>query len=231
MKTSLTRTLAAVAALVALPAAVAVAPASAAPKDGSSTRSTGGNAFVEWTEHDLGDQLRLPGNTHVGYLSYYAMTDFSDVYGQIQDWQCDPGEVPGGGHGGPDEGGPFCDLVQTRNLAGGEGLTYAFDARTGTATLKGQLLVLNGGHGEGDGTVLARPPANITWKADGPRYTFRRSESWSSRMGSFRSAVRGSGFPAAVSGSIGAMGFTDDKDDTSFGNVESWTERFRSRGR
>ncbi len=225
MKTSVTRT---IAALAALPCLVAVAtPANAAPKDTFTSKTTGGQANVQWTEYDLEDTLGLPGNTHVGFLSVFKMSGFTDVFGAIEDYECDPGEAPGGGHGEPG-GEATCDLLGTRFLSAGADVGYTADTRAGVATLTGNLVVSNGGHGE-PGSVLGNPPVNITWTASSDPYTFRRTETWSNGTVSFSSAVRGTGFEATVSGRIGAMGFTDDADDVSSGNAEQWSERSRQR--
>jgi hypothetical protein len=47
---------------------------------------------------------------------------------------------------------------------------------------------------------------------------FRRSSVWSDRTATYRSAKRGNGYHASVTGCIRAMGFTDD-DETSNGGV------------
>ena len=227
MKTTVNRTIAALSAIPCVLALVVAVPANAAPKDGSKMTQTGNNAYVDWTEYDLDNKLGLPGNTHVGFLSVYTQTGFTDIYGAIQDFQCDPGEVPGGGHGEPG-GDALCDLEGTRFLSAGPDVAYTADLRARVASLKGTLLVSNGGHGE-PGTVLGRPVANITWTADGAKHSFRRSSVWSDGTMTYRSNERGSGFQAEVSGAIGAMGFTDDDDDVSNGGVEQWTERSRMR--
>lgn len=223
MKRSALRTAAVLA--TAVPVALA-APAVAAPPDRFTSKTSGGQAFVQWTEHDLANTLGLPGNTHLGFLSVYQMPGFSDVSGAIEDWDCDPGEVPGGGHGEPQQG--VCDLMGVRFLQGAEDTAYHVDLRSGTATLTGTIVVTNGGHGE-PGSVLARVPADVTWTADGPTYTFRRTETWSDGTASFSSATRGSGFNATVSGALGRMGFADDTDDEAFGQAEQWQERSRTR--
>lgn len=80
----------------------------------SSTIRTSGDTVqmdISWTEYDPDDILRLPGNTHVGFLSYFEESFGAFMFGQVIDYDCDPGEVPGGGHGGAvsaaivDEGG------------------------------------------------------------------------------------------------------------------------------
>lgn len=213
---------------VAAPLVLAVAaPAAAAPPDRFTSKTSGGQANVQWTELDPGDLLGLPGNTHLGFLSVYQQPGFSDVSGQIDDFQCDPGEVPGGGHGG-EPGAGQCDLLGTRFLQGLEDIAYTVDLRAGVATLTGRVQVSNGGHGE-PGNVLAVVPAAVTWTSVGSTYTFRRTDTWSDGTATFSSATRGTGFQATVSGSLGRMGFADDVDDVSFGSAEQWQERSRSR--
>lgn len=219
------RSLTCLAVLVAATALTAPA-AAAAPPSSTASKTNGGSASVQWTEVDLGDALRLPGNTHVGYLGVYQQPGWTDVYGSIDDYQCEPGQTLPVGHGtpGPDD----CALTGTRFLTADPGaVAFTADARTGTARLTGALLVKNGGHG--DGSVLARPPADITWTSIGGTYSFTRTDSWSDGTTSYSSRVRGTGFDAEVSGWIGAMGFTDDADDTSTAGAESWRETSRSR--
>lgn len=230
MKRSTTRSIAVLGAAVPVVLAL-TGPAVAGPKDGATSRSTGGQASVDWTEHDASDALGLPGNTHVGFLSVYQQVGWTDVFGAIQDYDCDPGEVPGAGHGEePTEGA--CDLIGIRFLSGAEGVALTVDARSGTARLEGPLVVTGGGHGDGDGTVLGRPQASITWTpVAGTKYRFQRSERWSDGTSGYRSVLRGTGTEAVVTGQIGAMGFADDADDTHFASSEQWVERTRFRMR
>jgi len=215
-----------------LPTVLAVAgPASAGDKSTYTSKTSGGQAFVEWIEHDPdpADALGLPGNTHVGSLGVYAMPGFLKVFGTIDDYECAPGEVPGGGHGEPGADDPAtCELKGTRFLSGTKSTALAIDARAGVARLTGDLLVSNGGHGE-PGEVLATPPADITWTSNGVTSSFRRSETWTDGTSTFRSSVRGTAFEAAITGRIGGMGFTGDDDDASSGYVEQWSERSRER--
>lgn len=218
--------------MVAVAAAALLAGLAAPAQASSRTSSEGGQASTQWIEYDPDDSLSLPGNTHVGNLYVFQQADFVDLFGSIDDWDCDPGEVPGyGGHG--EEGDPekdLCDLIGTRFLEA-ESISFALDARARTASLTGKLRVTNGGHGE-PGQTLATPPVDMTWTGIGRGYRFSRSEFWSDGQFSYRSRVRGTGSEAAVGGRIGAMGFTDDADDESFGSFETWreTSRFRVRG-
>lgn len=217
---------------VPLAAATLVAPATAAPPDTSSSRTSGGQAFAQWTEYDLEDQLGLPGNVHVGFLSVYQQPGYTDVFGTVQDYDCQEGEVPGGGGHPEEEPGEepdgLCDLLGVRFLSGNGSTTFTVDTKSGTAALTGTLQVSSGGHGE-PGESLGQPPVNMTWTATGGTYSFRRTETWSDGTTTYRSRVTGTGFDAAVGGAIGRMGFDDDADDESSGLVETWRETSRTR--
>ena len=219
---------------VPLAAVTFVAPAGAAPPDTFSSRTSGGQAYTQWTEYDAGDQLGLPGNVHVGFLSVYQQPGFTDVFGTVEDYNCDEGEVPGGGGHFEDEPGEdpdgLCEFLGVRFLSGYGTTTFSVDVKSGTATLTGTLEVSSGGHGE-PGETLGQPPVNMTWTATDGTYSFRRTESWSDGTASYRSRVTGSGFEAEISGAIGRMGFDDDADDESSGAVETWREMSRTRFR
>lgn len=221
--------LAVLAVLAAASTALAAAPAAVAgPPSSTSSKTTGGQASAQWTEVDLGDALGFPGNTHVGYLGVYQQPGFTSVYGDVKDFQCEPGQSLPTGHGEP--AGDTCALMGVRFLTADPGaVVFTSDTRTGTASLTGQLKVKNGGHG--DGEVVGRPPADVRWTSVGGAYSFTRTDSWSDGTTSYSSRVRGTGFQADVSGRIGAMGFTDDADDVSDGSAENWREISRTRTR
>lgn len=75
--------------------------ASAVPTDAGSTRTsgTGRSVHLGWTEYDPDDLLGLPGNVHVGYLYAESGPYGSFVYGNVTDFECEPGESPWGSHG------------------------------------------------------------------------------------------------------------------------------------
>ncbi len=86
--------------LTALVAALAVA-AIAPIAESSGVTRTRGNGWlfdINWTEKDPDDLLGLPGNVHVGFLFGTEDQWGRWFWGAITDWDCDPGEVPGG-HG------------------------------------------------------------------------------------------------------------------------------------
>ena len=194
----------------------------------TTTTRTFSNLGVDWTENDPGNLLNLPGNVHQGYLGVQGDGTKTHLYGQIDDWQCDPGEVPGG-HGQPGGEG-VCDLVQSRYLESSE-MTLAVDLVARTAKATGKVTVSNGGHGE-PGQVLAVVPATIELRSTARLASFTRSERWSDGQRTYRSRVRGqASTQATVAGALGRMGFVDDADDVSSGYFQKATEVSRERVR
>jgi hypothetical protein len=253
-----------------------------APAAGADTiyraKGTGSQFWISWTEFDPDDLLRLPGNVHVGYLSGYDEQYGTFLYGNVTDFDCDPGEVPGGGgHGGEavifegqasadageakaldkiiasgaktisaeavvdgiltsldedvpefieEEFPPACDYIQDRFLgAEDEGVataTFTVDSKTDTLTVSGYLVVSNGGHGE-PGTVLGRPPINLTVQG-GDWQKYESSYKGSSADYSYSYWQKGTDlYGGTVSGAIGGMGFADDEDDESFAGFGSFS--------
>lgn len=62
------------------------------------TEGTAQFFYTSWTELDPDDVLGLPGNVHVGFLSGWNDQYGTYFYGNVTDFECDEGEVPGGGH-------------------------------------------------------------------------------------------------------------------------------------
>ncbi|NNF63817.1 MAG: hypothetical protein HKN07_06115 [Acidimicrobiia bacterium] len=75
--------------------AVVASPAGAA---GAKQTGEGGNFDTTWTEYDPDDILGLPGNVHIGYLFGWSDQWGSYMYGNVTDFDCDEGEIPGYGH-------------------------------------------------------------------------------------------------------------------------------------
>ncbi|PPK93801.1 hypothetical protein CLV92_10977 [Kineococcus xinjiangensis] len=221
VRTTLT---AATAALVLPGVLVATAgQAAAAPKDSASSKRTVSSAFVDWTEEDRDNVLGLPGNVHVGFLKIKSTTQYTKVWGQIIDFECAPGELPGG-HGEEST----CEHVQVRYLDSSD-MTLVVDTRAGTAKATGEITVSNGGHGE-PGEVLAVVPATIDLRSTTPMASFTRTETWTDGSTSYRSRVRGTASgEVIVGGALGRMGFADDADDVSYGSFEKYTEISRER--
>lgn len=218
---------------VAGPAAATATPPPL-PPDESSSRTTYQTANVSWTEVDAGPDDPVPGNWHLGNLFVQRSGFGMDVFGSIDDFQCDPGETPGfGGHGiAPGEPAPGgqCDSLGTRFLNASPTLAFTVDIPGGTVRLRGALIASSGGH-DGPGAELGRPGVDITWKKGGSFYRYTRAETWEDDTRSFSSSTRGLGWQATMSGTLGPMNFTDDADDVSFGSSEQYTERTRARSK
>lgn len=211
-------------------ASATVTPPAPLPPDVSSSRTSYQTANVSWTEVDAGPDDPVPGNWHLGNLYVQRSGYGLDVFGSIDDFQCDPGEVPG--HGGhpvaPGEPEPAaCESLGTRFLSASPTLAFTVDIPGGRLNLRGALIASAGGH-DGPGAELGRPGVDITWKKAGSFYRYSRSETWEDDTRAFSSSTRGLGWQAAVSGTLGPMNFTDDADDASFGNAEQYTERTKS---
>lgn len=270
------RTIATATTLGLLAMAVVASPAAAADYR---QVGEGRQFYTSWTEYDLDDSLGLPGNVHLGYLSGWSDQWGTYMYGNVTDFDCDEGEIPGwGGHGIEEtvskeaaraadaavedaidavidsgasrikgesvrtavreavrtdvpaaiveifeEEVEYCDYVQDRFLDGTETATFTVDIVNAVATVTGTLTV-TGGHGDhGEpGEVLGRPPVNLTitggeWQQSKGAYAF-----WGADYRYEYSSEGTDIFGGTVSGAIGAMGFDDDADDTSFGGFGSY---------
>ncbi len=214
-------------AALALPAAAALLVGAAAPAaadDVAYSKRSGERITLSWTEQDPKDLLRAPGNVHIGFLDLEDSKAQPFLFGVIDDFQCDPGEVPG--HG--EEGEGLCELVGQRTLESDD-FAVTVVPTTRKARLTGVLAVTAGGHG-GPGGVLARPRIDVTMVSQRlGRYS--TTETWQDETYSYRSTVTGrmSSGRMSVRGSIGAMGFADDADDQSSGSFQTFTEVRRER--
>lgn len=106
---------------------------------GSTYRAKGNGSqfWVSWTEYDPDDLLNIPGNVHVGYLSGYDEQYGIFFYGNVTDFECDPGEVPwGGGHG-------VEEVVAEGQQSADAGEENALDAiiASGAKTIKAETVV------------------------------------------------------------------------------------------
>lgn len=211
-------------ALAVLLLLLAIAPAADA-RSSSTYRSSGRAASTDWTQWDGTPIGSTFGNVHVGYLEANETSKGRAlVDGGIDDFDCEEGEVPGfGGHEfeEPEEG--LCDWVGSRSIKG-KGVPFTMDRRFNRARLSGQLTVFGGGHG--DGGVVGRPMANVTWTGIGDvttsRYTSRWREGDTQGSDSYRARTR----TATMSGTIGPMGFDP---DWSSGNLVRRSTSYRER--
>lgn len=195
----------------------------AGPSDASDRwtyRSTNNSAATQWIEFGA-----LPGgvegNVHVGSLEVYGGTE-ADVWGEVNDWTCPEGELPpdGGGHGEEEEEPETnCILHSTRFVYGyGDEVSFTIDRKLGSAKLTGTLTVE-----DHDGGFSGRPPVSITWTGVGDLSTYSNTGKFTDGNSTTYWKETGSSRDAAIAdGSfIGAMGFTDDADDTSSGYFSS----------
>jgi len=181
-------------------------------------RSTNSNASTQWIEFG-----ELPGgvlgNVHVGYLEVNGGSSSADVWGSVSDWTCPPGELPpdGGGHGEfEEEPEPTnCELHSERFIyAYGDEISFSMDKKLDSARLTGTLNVED--HATGTG---GRPAVDITWTGVGDLASYSNTGKYSEGGNTYYYKEVGSSREAVIAdGSyIGAMGFTDDDDDTSSG--------------
>lgn len=211
---------AAVAAAVPLASIALTSPADAASR--WMYKSSAERASTEWVEY--GELAGVEGNVHVGYLDARESSSGGEVWGEVVDYLCDEGEVPGGGHGGhiaeydeeyPEEG--YCDVMSYRWIDGGD-VTFTVDKKLNTARLTGTLFVDN--HG-----ASAAPPVDMTWTGFGDTSRNVWYDKYTSDGETYVYKYDATERSATVDGFIGAMGFTDDADDEAWGSM-SITKEF-----
>lgn len=225
------RTALASAALAAALLLTALTPGTAEASSFYQYRESGRAAQADWTQIDGTEPGTTPfGNVHVGYLDVRETSKGKGtVWGEIADFDCEPGELPGhGGHGFVEDefeepGG--CTHVGWRWIEGND-LAFNVDKKLTQATLQGQLTVYGGAHGE-EGTV-GRPMADIVWTGDGGTWSSRFSETYSD--GNTTSTYRGTSTQrnATMSGTVGPMGFDP---EFSSGSISEYRVSERSRTR
>lgn len=166
------------------------------------------------------------GNVHVGFLYVYETSPGKgDAFAYIDDFDCEPGELPDGGGHGFEEEPSGCEYVGSR-WADGFGLTFQIDRKLTTARLTGQLTVYGGGHG--DGGVIGRPNADIVWTGVGA--LIKQTSSWTYNDGTttYSDRYRSNDRSAVMSGNLGPMGFDP---DLSGGLISKFTSMSKSRTR
>jgi hypothetical protein len=212
--------------VVVLVASIVLTATTAGPADAKSFaqfRDTGRAASASWEQWD-GTETGGPfGNVHIGYLTAEETTSGrASVWGWIDDFDCEEGEKPWGGHGEDEEEG-VCAYLGDRWIEA-DGLAFSMDRKMTTATLVGELIVYGGGHG--DGGELGRPPANIVWTGLGGTYTSRYTARYRDGDTTFTETWRSTERSATVDGNIGPMGFDP---DLSSGYLSSYRTSFKSR--
>lgn len=189
------------------------------------------SATTDWTQWDGTPVGSSPfGNVHVGFLSAEETSKgLADVYGAIEDYDCEPGELPGGGGHfveeepveEPIEEG--CEWLGFRFIEGID-IPFTMNRKLESGQLTGQLTVSGGGHGEGG--VLGRPFADVIWTGIGDVTTTRYTSRWRDGDSWGSDSYRASGRSATMSGTIGSMGFDP---DWSGGSLYSYSTSYRQR--
>ena len=190
------------------------------------SKTKGRTAEAYWTQYDNTAPGSGPfGNVHIGWLSVYETSNgVGDAFLYIDDFDCEPGQQPWGGHHG--EAG--CAYLGSR-FGDGSGLSFALDKSLTAARVTGQVTIYGGGfHGEGGG-VVGSPMIDVTWTGQGSlsrsmsnyRYTDGDGTVYSDRY-------RGETRQAVLGGSIGAMTFDADH---SGGSMSTFSSRSSSRTR
>lgn len=197
---------------------LAVTPASASSMFFS--KNSGTLVSADW--YEIGELPGVEGNAHLGGL--YAEDlggGNANVFGWVDDFQCEAGEDPfGGGHG---DGGA-CDYVGSRFIEGGD-VTLTLDKKLSSATLTGSLVV-NGGHGEGP---IGTPPVNLSWTGIGGIAKETTTSTFKDENGSYSFRYSSTGRQAELSGSIGPMIVDDVEGEYSSGRISSYRSLDRSR--
>ena len=216
--------------------AVLVTTVPASPAAASSMgmfRSSGTVASADWVEFGA-----LPGgiegNVHVGSL-FVDVSSRSNTYvfGDVADWTCPEGErPPQGGHGHFFEEEPEpetnCELESIRFIfADSSMVSFTVDKKLTSARLTGNLSVAD--H-DGEGGA-ASPPVDMTWTGTGDLYSSKESGTFRDGGTTERYRYSFSGRDAEVDGRIGAMGFSDDADDESSGQLGTYKSASRWRSR
>jgi hypothetical protein len=176
-------------------------------------KSSAERASVEWTEY--GELNGVEGNVHVGYLEAETSSSGGYAWGKVIDYFCEEGEVPGGGgHHGEEyyEEEPSCDVMSYRWMDGDD-ISFTVDRKLNTARLTGTLYVDN--HGSS-----ATPPVDMTWTGVGDLSQSTSYEKGTDGDSTYVYKNESTFRQADVTGYIGAMGFTDDADDESWGYIE-----------
>lgn len=169
------------------------------------SRTTGNAADAYWTQIDGTPVGTGPfGNVHVGYLNAYETgKGVGDVFVYIDDFDCEDGQTPYGGHGLDGSG---CTYIGSR-FGEGYGLEFQIDKKLTSASLVGSVtMIQGGGHGEG-GEVVGSPAIDMTWTGFGSVAKdwsfYRYSQDGNSYMDRYRANHRS----ADLGGSIGPMTF------------------------
>lgn len=227
------RTAVALVAALATTAFIAPTPVSA----GSSymSRSDGTTAFANWTQVDGTAVGSSPfGNVHVGFLDAFVTTrGKADAFAFIDDYDCEPGKLPGGyviiddaGDEPPVEDG--CVYLNSR-FGEGYGLSFTVDRKLANATLKGQLVMSQFDPADPhSGGVVGRPAVDMTWTGFGDVSTYRSTYHYREGGTTYSGTSSGSWRSATLGGILGPMSFDP---NLSYGSLGTFREVSKSRTR
>lgn len=200
----------------------ATAPASA----GTSylSRTTGNNANAQWTQVD-GTLVGSPfGNVHIGWLDAYETSNrVGDAFAYIDDYDCEPGQLPDSGDHG--ELAPGCTYVGSR-YGHGFNMTFVVDKKLGSASLQGSLTMVQGGGHDGPGDVVGQPSVNMTWSGYGNTVRSTSTYRYDDGTTTYSERYKSSSRSAIVGGNIGPMTFDP---ALSGGALSSFASTSRSR--
>lgn len=203
---------------------LAAFPSASAAGSSYISRTTGLAADAYWTQVDGTPTGSSPfGNVHVGWLyAYETAKGVGDAFVYISDFDCEPGQLPNGGHG--EENG--CTYLGDR-FGEGFGLAFSVDKKLQSASLQGRLEMRQGGHGE-PGGVVGNPSVDMTWTGGGnlvrSTSTYRYNDGTSSYTDRYRSSSR----QASLGGILGPMSFDP---DLSGGSISSFSAFSKGRTR
>lgn len=114
------------------------------------------NAGISWVVEDHDDTSGRPGNVHTGGMLVDKAYGIADLFGYLVDWDCEPGRVPW------DREPAGCVLLTQYEIASA-GAVFEVDARTGTATLTGEVALFDLEMEAPEG----RLDVDVRWTSDG----------------------------------------------------------------
>ncbi len=219
--------------VAALTITVGVTPDSASAGSSYMSRSNGTSVFAYWTQVDGTAVGSGPfGNVHVGFLDAFQTTrGKADVFTYIDDFDCQPGKLPGG-HGGvviddaagdeeppPDDG---CAYLGSR-IGQGYGLRFTIDRKLDAASLQGRLTMTQGGH-DGPGDVVGNPRVDMTWTGVGNVSSYRSNYRYQEGGTTYSGSSSGTWRSATLGGILGPMSFDPNLSSGSLGTFRDFSK-------
>lgn len=151
---SIRRAVLAGAAVATATATLTASPASAGSM--FSMRDSGRTASVEWSA--TGESSAMAGNTFRGELQIDDLgSGTANVHGYVDNFDCDPGEVPWGDYWGD----PACDELDRLEVTA-SGATFSMDRKFGSATLSATVELSSWSR-----PTSSTATVNLTWTGEG----------------------------------------------------------------